>query len=183
MNKHNCALIFFLITNTGFATYACQSSGAEAVKLSDKIMIQEGVDGLYSHKSPGDMIAIIGFVTERRGSDATFRDCSGKISTVKIDELKRVRRNCPAGGPGGIWILDAAGKIVPLNHDADYVMMGYFPDGKAQIDPAKLPSEYKQRLEAAKPGAWVAVSYPGDKGKLDLSFINPPKRNRDRDDE
>jgi hypothetical protein len=76
------------------------------------------------------------------------------------------------------WILNSAGKIVPLNPDADYVMMGYFPDGKAQIDPAKLPSEYKQRLEAAKPEAWVAVSYPADKGKLDLSFINQaePKR-------
>ena len=68
MNKHNRALIFLLVTNIGFATYASEGLCAEAVKLSDKIMIQEGVDGPYSHKSPGDIIAIIGFVTERRGS-------------------------------------------------------------------------------------------------------------------
>jgi hypothetical protein len=145
------------------------------VQLSDKITIQK-VDGPYSHKSPTDLIAVIGFVTEVHGSDAVFRDCSGTTKAVRLSELTRVRRNCSPGGPAGIWARDPHGNIVPLYPDANYARV--FSGGKPQIDPDMLPAEYKNQVGAAKPGEWIAVSFPTEKGKLDLSFINEagPKR-------
>jgi hypothetical protein len=167
MSTNATAFQFALAASIGFATLASNSCRAQS--LTDKIDFQK-IDGPYSYKSPTDLIAIVGFVTEVKGPDVVFRDCSGKTKTVKRNELTRIQRNCPPGSPVGPWILDAAGKIIPLiNYPIDAKV--YLGMEKTQIDPDSLPAEFRQHLKAAKPGDWVALSYPSDSGKLNLSFI------------
>lgn len=177
MSTHTRIFQIALAASVGIATIASESCRAQSnadIKriqaLLDKIDLQK-IDGPYSHKSPTDLIAVVGFVTEVKGLDAVFRDCSGNVKTVKRSDLKRIQRKCPPGSPVGPCIVNAGGKIVPIAGYANYAKM-YFGTGKMEIDPADLPAEYKKQIKAAKPGDWVAISYPTNKDKLDLSFID-----------
>ena len=115
---------------------------------------------------------MVGFVTGKvEGETVLFRECSGHVRTVKLNELKPIQRNCPPGSPVGPWTLNAAGKIVPVSGYTDYAEK-YLGQEKKEIDPADLPPEYKEQVKGAKPGDWVAVSYPTETGKLDLFFFN-----------
>jgi hypothetical protein len=146
-------------------------TSTESKKIAAIMTIQK-IDGPYSYKSPADLIPVVGFVTEINGANATFRDCRGKISTVSFGDLTRIQRPCPPGSPVGPWVLDVAGKIVPLDSEAKEVK-AYFGAEKAQIDPKDLPAKFQQVIKTAKPGDLVAVSYPAE-GKLNFSIIGKP---------
>jgi hypothetical protein len=134
------------------------------------------LDGPYSYKSPSDLIAVVGYVTEDKGPEGVvFRDCDGHAKTVKRTELTRIQRNCRSqpDGPWGVWVRAEGGKIAPVAGFTEDSKV-YLGLEKVQIDVHTLPAEFKQQVEAAKPGDWVALSYPS-KGKLNISIVPKPR--------
>jgi hypothetical protein len=151
-----------------------QAQGVE--QTSSNTISFSKIDGPYTYKSPKDLIAIVGFVTETNGvDDALFRDCDGNIRSVKRHDLKRTQRNCPPGSGTTPWIVNRAGSLVPVG-GSDSRVKAYFASGKAEIGPAAVPAEYRDDLRAAKPGAPAAISSPAGKGKLNVWIISKPEQ-------
>jgi hypothetical protein len=148
---------------------ACDAQTA----LSDKINLQQVV-GPYRYKSPSDLVEVIGFITERTGDTANFRDCKGRMRKVKFQDLVPVLRNCPPNPSSGTWVLNSSGDAILMKADAGASAHSAFFSGRPQIDPASLPAKYREQLQYAKPGDWVATSFVKE-GKLDLSFIKKPQ--------
>lgn len=153
-----------IVTLLAFASGNAQtrSDSEPNQALSDKIEVRS-LDGPYSYKGPGDLVAAVGYVIEDKGSDdVVFRDCAGFTKTVKRTELTRTRiqRNCRSApdGPWGVWVLEAGGKIAYLGLE------------QKQIDVQALPAEFREQVEVAQPGDWVALSYPS-KDKLNLLIL------------
>jgi hypothetical protein len=157
------------------ATLVTVSSFGQSVELANSNIVLQKIDGPYSYKSPSDVVAIIGFVTEIKGADdAVFRDCNGNTRSVKRRDLKRIQRNCPSESPATPWIIDAkTGKLVPA---PGYSANAYGNTGKA-IDTVAFPADYKAQLNAAKQhGEPAAMSWAADKGKVDLGIIRKPEQ-------
>jgi hypothetical protein len=129
------------------------------------------VEGPYSYKNPNDLIEVIGFITQRTGDSADFRDCKGTIRKVKFADLVRVQRPCSGKGGGGIWVLDSFGKIILMDSESKTETQNFL--GTAQIDTTDIPESYREVLKGAKAGDLVAVSSKAG-GKLDISLIKKP---------
>jgi hypothetical protein len=171
MRAHPWARYFVLAASAGVATLASEP-GRTQIGGKDWIAANvdlQMIDGPYSYKSPTNLIAIVVFVTETNGADVVLRECDGSKIMAKATEIMRIQRNCPSPGGTVPWTIDAAGKIVPLISYSTQVQFKGLD--KAEIDPDQLPPEYSQQVKSAKPGEWVALSYPTDKGKLNLSVI------------
>jgi hypothetical protein len=173
MNMHITSSSAVVAAGIGITTLVIVSSFGQSVEPTNSNIILRKVDGPYSYKSPKDLVAIIGFVTEIKGADdAIFRDCDGNIRDVKRHDLKRVQRNCPSGSPSTPWIINADGKLVP----APGHTIGKNGLGKAQIDPGTFPADYRQELTTAKGGGPAAISWSSaEKGKVDFGIIRKPE--------
>jgi hypothetical protein len=163
-----------LLVTVAFATSFVEVCDAQDVHaetpFSDKVNFSQA-EGPYSYKVPSDLNELIGFITEKSGDSANFRDCKGIVRKVKLVDLVRVQRSCSSKG-SGIWVLDSFGKIVLIDSAAKAEMQDFL--GKAQLDPmTDIPASYREVLKDAKAGDLVAISSRSG-GKLDLSLIKKP---------
>jgi hypothetical protein len=176
MNTHMASSSAVIAAGISMTILTAASSFGQNVEVADSNIVLGKVDGPYTYKSPTDLVAIIGFVTEVKGADdAVFRDCNGNTRNVKRHDLKRIQRNCPSGSPATPWIIDAkTGKLVPAPGYSLGKAYGYSGKG---IDPGAFPADYRQELNGAKRGEPAAISWVSARqGKVDLRIIRKPEQ-------